>query len=88
MTDLERDFDISRDPSEYDPTVHLLQRLREGGQRTVLEYDMVAEAIEDGEITEKDEDEVVIEYQWLQTEMKIVIDPEAKNIKTAYEVES
>lgn len=87
MTKLDRDFEVSRDASEYEPKLHLLQRLREGGERKVLEYEMIAEAIEEGEVIEqRTKEEVVINHQWLMTELNVVVNYHDKVIETAYEV--
>lgn len=76
--------DVSRDPEEYEPSTHLLQRLKE---RKVLDFPMIAEAIEQGAIIERDPEGVVLEYDWLQTTLRVVVAPEGGIIETAYEVE-
>lgn len=88
MTKLNESFEMSREASEYEARLHLLQRLRDGGQRTVIEMEMIAEAIEDGEVVEIDDNEAIINHQWLMTEFNVVVDIKAKEIETAYEVES
>lgn len=86
---LEATFDLSRDPSNYEASTHLIRRMKE---RPCLEADVVTEAIEDGEVVEVDEnkggsDEAVkLRYDWLQTTFEVVVCPTEGVVQTAYEV--
>lgn len=88
---LEVSFDLSRDPSDYEASRHLIQRMRE---RDFLEADIITEAIEDGEVVEVDEnkggsDEAVkLRYDWLQSTFEVVLCPTEGVVQTAYEVEA
>lgn len=84
---LERNFDLSRDPSDYEASDHLNQRLRSGGERTVVDYDMVAEAIEEGEVERVDDNGTVLRHEWLMTTFEVVISRIDGKVQTAYEVE-
>jgi hypothetical protein len=91
MTKLEENFEISRDPSEWKASTHLLQRIRE---RDILEKDVVAEVIEEGEIVDFDENKggegpcFTLKGEWLFSTFEVKVCPATKGIKTAYEVES
>lgn len=90
---LEASFEINRTPSDYEPTTHFIQRMKE---RDMIEEDMVCEAIEDGEIVdlnvnvEEDDDRrnAVLRHQWLMTTLEVVVGVEDLVVQTAYEVES
>jgi len=90
MADLEKEFDISREPSDYEPTAHIRRRVDE---RTMVDYDIIGEAIEDGEVTDvqpndKGNNDAVIHYDWLNSTFKVVVSIEDQVIETAHEVES
>lgn len=89
MTKLEKSFDLSRDPSDYKVTAHLRRRIDE---RTMVDYDIIGEAIEEGEVTDVDDVQrnpsVTVKYDWLQSTFEIELDPIEGKVKTAYEVES
>jgi hypothetical protein len=92
MSQLEEHFgvEVSRDASDYEATRHLKQRLRNGGDRKVIEWDMIAEAIEEGEVTQDrgPKGGLTIEYTWLMTDLRVGISPKNQTVMTAYEVES
>jgi len=92
MTKLDKSFELDRDPSEYEASTHLIQRMRE---RDFLEADIITEAIEDGEVVKVDSNEggsdsrgITLEYDWLMSTFQVVICPKDKVVQTAYEVES
>lgn len=88
---LEDSFDLSRSPSDYEASTHLIQRIKE---RKMLEADIVTEAIEEGEVIEVDSNEggsdeaVKLRYDWLQSTFEVVLCPTEGVVQTAYEVES
>lgn len=88
---LEEGFDLSRDPSDYEASTHLIQRMRE---RPMIEADVITEAIEEGEVIEADGNEggsdeaVKLRHDWLQTTLEVVLCPEEGVVQTAYEVEA
>lgn len=90
MTKLDKSFEMSRDPSEYEPSTHLLQRIRE---RNILEEDVVAEVIEGGEIVDLDGNDggsdlcVTLKGDWLFSTFEVKVCPKDKIVQTAYEVE-
>ena len=85
MTKLEANFEIDRDPSNYEASTHLIQRMR---QRDLIEADIVTEAIEEGTVERTDEDGIVLRHQWLRSTFEVVVAPKDKVIQTAYEVEA
>lgn len=91
MSKLQRSFNLSRDPSDYDASAHLLQRIKE---RKILEEDVVAEVIEGGEVVDshpnddKDDISVVLRGDWLFSTFEVVVCPKDKVVQTAYEVEA
>jgi hypothetical protein len=91
---LEVTFDLSRDSDDYEATEHLEQRLRSGGLRSkVIDGELICKAIDEGEVDEvrrspKDDVEVNFRYEWLQTTIKVGVDPFDEVVKTAFEVES
>jgi hypothetical protein len=90
MSKIEKHFgyEVSRDASDYEVTRHLKQRLRNGGDRKVIEMDMIAEAIEEGEVTEQHNPNggLKIEYTWLMTDLRVGINVEDEKVVTAMEV--
>lgn len=90
MTKLEKSFDLSRDPSEYEASTHLIQRMRE---RTLLEADVVTDIIEEGEVVEVDSNEggsdrcVTLRGDWCLSTFEVKLCPKDKLVQTAYEVE-
>jgi len=89
MTKLEKRFELSRDPSDYEVTAHLRRRINE---RPMLDYDIIGEAIEDGELTEIHEEEdrhsAILRYEWLNSTFKVVVGVEDPKVETAHEIES
>ena len=88
MTDLEREFDISRDPSDYRPSNHVFQRKKE---RRMVDYDIISEAIEGGEVVEVDRNDsgkhdAVIHYDWLNSTFRVVVGVEERIVESAYEI--
>jgi hypothetical protein len=89
---LEASFDLSRDPSDYSKTRHYRKRTKD---RTMVEDDVVSEAIEEGEPVKVDSNDegaegkaVTLRHDWLFSTFEVVVNPEAGHIKTAYEVEA
>lgn len=86
----EATFDLPRNPKEYSPSDHFLQRRNE---RTMVDFDIIAEAIEEGEVievTEGDEEEgpdVCLRHEWLNSTFKVVVAPKDKLVESAYEIE-
>ena len=86
---LGKSFKLSRNPSEYEASAHLLQRIRE---RPNLEADVVAEIIEKGEVANvrpddgEDDLSVTLRGEWLFTTFEVVVAPNEKVVKTAYSV--
>lgn len=91
MSKLQRSFNLSRDPSDYDASTHLLQRIRE---RNILEEDVVAEVIEEGEVVKVDSNEggsdryVTLRGDWLFSTFEVKVCPKDGVVQTAYEVEA
>lgn len=85
MTKLDKSFELDRNPSNYEASTHLFQRMK---QRDFLEADIVTEAIEEGSVQRTDEDGVVLRHQWLRSTFEVVVAPKDKVIQTAYEVEA
>jgi len=86
---LEKSFDLSRDPSEYRKADHLHRRMSEV-DRKVIDNDMMAEAIEEGEVVDVNDNDggrtnAVIRHQWLMTTFEVVVGVEDPVIQTAYE---
>lgn len=86
MTKLEREFDISRDPEDYSPTIHYEEAKR---NRTMVEDDVVTEAIEEGEVVKVDEGgtSATLRHDWLMATFEVVIGVNDRKIQTAYEVD-
>jgi len=84
MTKLDKGFELDRDPSNYEKSIHVMQQMK---KRDFLEDDIITEAIRDGEIHKTDDDGVVIRYDWLFSTFEVVVAPENKVIQTAYEVQ-
>jgi len=88
---LNRSFKLSRDPSEYEASTHLLQRIRE---RKILERDIVAEVIEGGKVVKVDSNNggsdrcITLRGDWLFSTFEVKVCPKDKVVQTAYEVES
>jgi hypothetical protein len=87
---LEQGFELSRDPSDYEATAHLRRRIDE---RPMVDYDIIGEAIEDGEVQRvesegKDRHSAVLRYEWLQSTFEVVIGIEEPKVQTAVEIES
>lgn len=85
MTNLERSFDISRNPEDYEASDHLIQRIRE---REFLEADVVTEVIEGGSIVDADDDGITLQGDWLFSTFEVVVAPKDGVVQTAYEVEA
>lgn len=93
MTKLSKDFDVSRNPSDYEITAHLRRRVDE---RVMVDFDIIAEAIEDGELIEitENQDEgdsrhnAVIHYDWCFSSFEVVVGVEDRKVQTAVEIES
>jgi hypothetical protein len=90
MSKLDKSFELSREASDYEITAHLRRRMDE---RPVLEADIIAEAIEDGEVIEFNRSDdgrhnAVIEYDWLQSTFKVIVGVEDPKVQTAWEVEA
>jgi hypothetical protein len=96
MTSLEKSFDVSRNPSDYEPTAHCRRRVDE---RVMVDYDIITEAIEDGDIKRVDEERVddyegsvrrtaKIEYDWCLSTFEVVVGVDDPKVVTAYEAES
>jgi hypothetical protein len=91
MSKLDKSFDICRDPSKYEQSDHFRQKLKD---RKVLDREMVAEAIEEGSVVKTDEnlggtdEALTLRHQWLMTTFEVVICPNDKLIKSAWEVEA
>jgi len=88
MTDLEQTFDISRNPSDYRPSNHVFQRKKE---RRMIDYDIIGEAIEDGDVVEVDQNDngkhdAVIHYDWLNSTFRVVVGIEECIVESAYEI--
>jgi len=81
---LDRSFELDRDPSNYEASTHLIQRMKE---RDFLEADIISEAIKSGNVHKTDDDGVVLRYDWLFSTFEVVVAPENKVIQTAYEVQ-
>lgn len=82
--DLKLGKEFSRNPSDYEGSVHYLQRRKE---RTMIEDDVVEEAIEDGNVIDSTEGDVVIDYEWLNSTIRVILAPKEGIIESAYEVE-
>ena len=91
MTKLEEEFELSRNPKDYSASTHLIQRVKE---RKTLEFDVVNDIIEEGEVIEVDENEgnsdlcITLKGDWLMSTFEVKLCPKDKLVQTAYEVES
>jgi hypothetical protein len=90
MSKLDKSFELSRDASDYEITIHCRRRMDE---RPMLDFDIIGEAIEDGEVVEFQQAEgglhnAVIEYDWLQSTFKVIVGVEDPKVQTAWEVEA
>jgi hypothetical protein len=91
MTKLDKNFDLDRNPSNYEASTHLIQRMRE---RDFLEADIITEAIEVGKVVKADgndggsDEAVKLRYEWLQSTFEVVLCPKDMVVQTAYEVEA
>jgi hypothetical protein len=83
--ELTKSFDLSRDPSDYEASDHLIQRIK---QRQFLEADIVTEVIEEGSVVKTDSDGITLEGDWLNSTFQVVVAPNNGVVQTAYEVES
>lgn len=89
MTKLDRDFDLSRDPSEYEASIHVLQQMRD---RTLLDTKVIEDIIREGEVVEVNENHddgktnVVLRDDWLNATFEVVVGVEDNVVETGYEV--
>lgn len=93
MTKLEKEIDVSRNPSDYSKTTHLIQRIKDP-DRVFLEDDVVETVIEDGEVVKVDSNEggsdkcVTLRGDWCLSTFEVKVCPKDRVVQTAYEVES
>jgi transcriptional/translational regulatory protein YebC/TACO1 len=73
---------VSRDPSDYEPTNHALQRAKYRG----IDLELVAETIEQGECRESHEDDCKVfvnDFEHTDNPVRVVANVEMQSVITA-----